>query len=114
MATTVDELMQLHPWRAIPGCPGRHVLRGGPTVQGPASLVGSGVELSTHRTPGAAAEVVVARLPDGGLISYRNPDGRYVHTLNTPQGLARKLAQLGIAVEDLLPTAGQPETGPAT
>lgn len=114
MPTTVDELMQLHPWRAIGGCPGRHVLRGGPTVQGPAFLVGPGVELSTHRTPGAVDEVVVARLPDGGLISYRKPDGRYVHTLNTPLGLARKLAQLGIAVEGGLPTSGRPEAGPAT
>jgi hypothetical protein len=32
----------------------------------------------------------------GGLVSYRKPDGAYLHTLNTPDGLARKLAQLGI------------------
>jgi len=40
--------------------------------------------------------VHVALLDGGGLISYRRADGHFVHTLNTPDGLARKLAQLGI------------------
>lgn len=40
--------------------------------------------------------VVVVPLSDGGLISYSRADGTYVHTLNTRDGFARKLAQLGI------------------
>ena len=40
--------------------------------------------------------VVVIRFADGGLISYRKADGSYIHTLNTCDGLHRKLAQLGI------------------
>ena len=40
--------------------------------------------------------VVVLRFADGGLISYRKADGSYIHTLNTRDGLHRKLAQLGI------------------
>lgn len=29
-------------------------------------------------------------------MSYRHRDGSFTHTLNTDEGLARKLAQLGI------------------
>jgi hypothetical protein len=41
--------------------------------------------------------VLVAKFPDGGLISYMREDDTVMHTLNTPDGLARKLRQLGIA-----------------
>ena len=34
---------------------------------------------------------------DGALLSYCKPDGRYVYTLNTAEGCARKLAQLGLS-----------------
>jgi len=40
--------------------------------------------------------VIVTPLEDGGLISYRKADGRFLHTLNTREGLDRKLRQLGI------------------
>ncbi len=40
--------------------------------------------------------VVIVQLPDGGLISYRKPDGRYLHTLATPEAFERKVRQLGI------------------
>jgi hypothetical protein len=37
------------------------------------------------------------RLADGsGLISYLKPGGLFLHTLNTAQGMERKLAALGI------------------
>jgi hypothetical protein len=39
---------------------------------------------------------MVADLKGGGLISFRQPNGTYVHTLNTFDGFARKLKQLGI------------------
>ena len=42
---------------------------------------------------------VVATLEEGGLISYRKSDGRFLHTLNTTAGFRRKLEQLGIEVE---------------
>lgn len=46
--------------------------------------------------PGAARDaVLVLRLPGGGgLITYCRPDGAHIHTLNSPEGLARKLALL--------------------
>jgi hypothetical protein len=40
--------------------------------------------------------VLVVVCEGGGLISYRKPDGSYVHTLNTKEGLNRKLDQLGL------------------
>jgi hypothetical protein len=54
------------------------------------------VSIVEHRVAGARDPVFVARFADGGLISYRRADGTYVHTLNTREGLERKLAQLGI------------------
>jgi hypothetical protein len=39
--------------------------------------------------------VVIVRLADGGFISYRKPDGRYLHTLATPEAFERKCRQLG-------------------
>ena len=40
--------------------------------------------------------VIVTPFDDGGLISYRKADGTFLHTLNTREGLERKLRQLGI------------------
>jgi hypothetical protein len=53
-----------------------------------------------YRTQAAPDPVTVVRINDGGLISYRKPDGSYLHTLNTTEGFHRKLAQLGISFPD--------------
>jgi hypothetical protein len=50
------------------------------------------------RTDRARDPVVVVKLQDGGIISYKKPDGKYTHTLNTQEGFERKLAQLGISL----------------
>jgi hypothetical protein len=55
-----------------------------------------GVVVTEHLVAAAKDPVIVASLEDGGLISYRKPDGTYVHTLNSREGFARKLRQLGI------------------
>ena len=52
------------------------------------------------RSPHAADPIELVMLDDGAILSYRKSDGRYVHTLNTFEGLARKLAQLE-AVDDV-------------
>lgn len=92
---TFDTLRAAWPWRPIPDCPGRFVLATGPSRVSPGSLA-PGVPLAEHRVAGARDPVLVARFADGGLISYRRPDGTYVHTLNSREGIDRKLAQLGI------------------
>lgn len=94
--TDFAALMQAWPWEAIPGCPGRFVLRTDRTDLRPEHLVGTHVALREYNTPAARDPVLVARFTGGGLISYRHGDGGFTHTLNTDAGLARKLAQLGI------------------
>ena len=51
---------------------------------------------SEHVTLMAKDPVIVTPCDDGGLISYRKADGLFLHTLNTREGLERKLRQLGI------------------
>jgi hypothetical protein len=59
-------------------------------------MVPADVQLAEHRVTAAKDPVIVASLDDGGLISYRKPDGTFVHTLNSREGFERKLQQLGI------------------
>jgi hypothetical protein len=93
---TFDELMAERPWKPIRDCPGRYVLP--PTLEAPASLAGVDSPLREYRLATARDPIVVMTFDDGGgLISYRRADNRYIHTLNTPEGFARKLEQLGIA-----------------
>ena len=84
----------------LPGCPGRAVLRRAPRFLTPADLVGTGVQLQGFAVDEAADAVLVAHLEGGGgLISYLGKNGTYTHTLNTEEGLVRKLAQLGLRAE---------------
>jgi len=93
---TFEELVHDHSWAPLRGCPGRYVLRGGPSLITPGDLLGEGAELKESRSSLTADPVIVARTEWGGLISYRKDDGRYIHTLNTVEGFARKCRQLGI------------------
>jgi hypothetical protein len=92
---TYASLLAAGPWRPIPNCPGRLVWRGRRDLA-PRDLLGAGVPVRIFHVDTAVDPVHIARLDDGGLISYARPDGAFVHTLNTPGGLARKLADLGI------------------
>ena len=83
-------------------CPGRFVLSMNEFDGSPETLAGSQVATASFQSEHAADPVAVVTLEGGGLISYRKPDGRYLHTLNSPQGFARKLKQLGI----ILPPTG--------
>lgn len=88
-------------WRPIGNCPGRLIFAAGPTPLPPGQIAGDNAAVATTYTVAAARDpVIVVPFVDGGLISYLRRDGTYVHTLNTPEGFARKLAQLGIAVSD--------------
>jgi putative acetyltransferase len=109
--SSYDRLRAALAWRPIPGCPGRLVLRpaGSRARDQDAAiwaLLGPQVAVRVFRSRAAADPVVVARLEGGALLSYRKPDGSHVHTLNTPAGLARKLAQLGIDL-DRTPSVAQ-------
>ncbi len=95
-----EDLLGRWPWRPIPGCPGRYVLSPDAFSGRPGQLsaeITKTVEVRSHLAPDP---IHVVRFAEGGLISYRQADGRFVHTLNTTEGFERKLAQLGIDFPD--------------
>jgi hypothetical protein len=93
---TFEELMKAWDWKPIRNCPGRYVLQGAPRDLSPQEIIGADVEAKEFRVETAKDVVLVIKLEEGGLISYRRPCGSHLHTLNTPEGFQRKLAQLGI------------------
>ncbi|HEX8651207.1 MAG TPA: hypothetical protein VF708_10230 [Pyrinomonadaceae bacterium] len=90
------QLLESWDWKPIRNCPGRFVLSGAKADLSHQELLGEAVEVGVYRVDAAQDTVLVAKLDDGGLISYHRADGSFVHTLNTPEGFRRKLRQLGI------------------
>ena len=68
----------------------------GPVATPPEHMVPGAAGGSEHICVTAKDPVIVTPFEDGGLISYRKADGMFLHTLNTREGLERKLRQLGI------------------
>jgi hypothetical protein len=99
---TFKALFAAHPWRPIRGCPGRFSFA---SAISPQLLLGldSSVPLNEHQIEAATDPVTTVSVAGGGLISFRHADGWFVHTLNTPEGFVRKLAQLGIEEPRLQP-----------
>ena len=93
---TLSEVLEKFDGRQIPRCPGRYVLRGIDSSQGPTSVVSAHGVVTEHLVAKAQDRVVVTRFEEWGLISYARADGSWLHTANTPEGLRRKLADLGI------------------
>jgi hypothetical protein len=92
---TFSALFDRLAWHPIPNCPGRYVLTAGPVTMTPEEIV-AGASSSEHVVAAARDPVIVTPFDDGGLISYRKAEGLFLHTLNTREGLERKLRQLGI------------------
>jgi len=95
---TYASLAAAGPWRALRYCPGRSVWQGRSDLT-PAALAGAEAPVQIFRVEQAPDPVHVLALADGGLISYARADGTFVHTLNTPEGFARKLDDLGIRLD---------------
>ncbi|MGB7923426.1 MAG: hypothetical protein WCF57_09295 [Pyrinomonadaceae bacterium] len=93
-----NQLLERWDWKPIRNCPGRFILSAGKAGLSPEELLGEAVEVGVHHVDAAKDTVLVAALDGGGLISYKKPDGSFVHTLNTPEGFRRKLQQLGISL----------------
>jgi hypothetical protein len=91
-----DELMNTWRWKPIRNCPGRFVLSNTAINPSLIEMVGEGVEISEFHVEAAKDAVMVVRLSEGGIISYKRQDGTFLHTLNTAEGFERKLRQLGI------------------
>ncbi|KAH9246682.1 hypothetical protein BASA81_015731 [Batrachochytrium salamandrivorans] len=102
----LDKLRALFPWEPIKNCPGRFVVRKLGDELSPQDLLlqispndGEGKEYRSQLfiRPGQD-DVFVAVFHEGGggLITFCKPDKRFVHTLNEPHGLERKLWGLGL------------------
>jgi len=93
---TFDFVRALGEWAPIRDCPGRFTLRGVAPTLSATDLLGTAEGMRMFPSPKARDAVWVARLEDGGIISYRRADGTWLHTLNTEAGFRRKLQQLEI------------------
>ena len=96
---TFDDIYERYNWRPIRDCPGRYVLRDASKELTVEQVMGVEVSVREFRVDGTPDVVLVAKFPGGGLISFRKPTGVIVHTLNTPDGLARRLARFGIELD---------------
>ena len=93
--TTFEDLAARWKLKLIRSCPGRFIIDL-PTELTPQELLGTGIKIHAFNVSAARDTVLVARIEGGGLISYRHANGKYLHTLNTDEGFARKLGDLGI------------------
>lgn len=93
-----DDVMSSWVWKPIRNCPGRFTLDKSASNPSMPELAGGDIEVSEFHVEAAKDTVMVARLNQGGIISYRRADGSLLHTLNTAEGFERKLQQLGISL----------------
>ena len=100
---TFEQVQARWPWRPIRNCPGRCVLARQEEPLSFNTLLGIPCSPHPFSSPGAKDPVFVLPLQNGGLISYEQSDGHFIHTLNTSEGFSRKLAQLGITLPDTPP-----------
>ena len=94
----VDELLRTWDWHPIRNCPGRYVLAGSRIDISVQQVLAEDVVTMEYRVEAVPDAVLVVKLVDGGLISYKRHVGSFLHTLNTAEGFERKLSQLGIAL----------------
>ncbi|MEG0182730.1 MAG: hypothetical protein RR704_04615 [Stenotrophomonas sp.] len=95
--TRFESLWNAWHWNPIRNCPGRYTLVPSPSSSTIEDLLGAEVDVCEYAVTGVRDPVFVGLLADGaGIISYAKAGGLFVHTLNTPAGMQRKLASLGI------------------
>eukprot|EP01121_Diplochlamys_sp_Union-15-3_P012114 TRINITY_DN3590_c0_g1_i2.p1 TRINITY_DN3590_c0_g1~~TRINITY_DN3590_c0_g1_i2.p1 ORF type:complete len:126 (+),score=24.03 TRINITY_DN3590_c0_g1_i2:39-380(+) len=104
---TFDWLYNKYEWKPIKDCPGRYVLKKGSqhiSTIPPLQVIGEGCTLQLHQLEVIGKDpIYVIKFPTdgGGLLSFHKIDqGRYVHTLNTPSGLTRKLEAMKVSLKE--------------
>ena len=98
---TLDELLERWERKPIRNCPGRYVLPLSGQFISFERLLGGNFQIHSFACSTAKDTVLVFPLDEGGLISYAREDGSILHTLNTSEGFARKLAQLGLSLSTI-------------
>ena len=94
------KLFHLYAWKEIANCPGRYVLRKKDNEQlklvSPNELLNKQIPIDIFNSEMCPDQIHIGRFVDGGLLSYAKSDGTFVHTLNNPEGLNRKINHLRI------------------
>lgn len=85
-------------WKEIRNCPGRFIFAEGVGKLTLNEIVGENLPVYEFETRMASDKVQVLEFGNdgGGLISFVKNDDKFLHTLNTEAGFARKLRQLEI------------------
>ena len=96
-----DDVLKMGRWAAMRDCPGRYTLKDVPPRFSISDVLSSEVPVNEAHSPKAVDTVWIARLEDGGVISYARGDGSWLHTLNTVEGFERTLNQLEIDIHGL-------------
>lgn len=82
-------------WRPIRGCPGRYTLKSSEWEKFN-RVYSHFSQIEEFHSPHSADRILVLKLEDGGLISYKKEDGLLIHTLGNSEGFNRKLEMLGL------------------
>lgn len=101
---TFAKLFQLYSWKEIAHCPGRYVLRKKDNERlkfiTPKDLLNHQIPIDVFNSEMCHDQIQIGRFVDGGLLSYEKSDGTFVHTLNNPEGLKRKINHLRINLSE--------------
>lgn len=89
-------LKQAYAWKKIRGSADRLVFTKENGDMDPNQIVAGRAKVRRFDDTTARDLVYVAKIKDGGLISFMRKDGSYIHTLNTQETFDEKLAELGI------------------
>jgi hypothetical protein len=94
--TSFDDLIARWNFQPIRDCPGRYVLRGESRHLTPADILGSELRVLEYQSATTQDRVLVTEVDGGALMTFAKLDGTFVHTLNTLEGLQRRLRRFGI------------------
>lgn len=99
MPITFADMKARYNWKAIAICPGRFILQDVDASFSLKDLLGPTIKARELKVDNARDTVLLVQFREGGgIISYRRPDGSYLHTLNTADGLQKKLVELEITL----------------
>ena len=96
---TIAQLIDAYEGRPIRNCPGRYILNRARTQMPPSRIVGEHFRQTVYEETPAKDKVIVTWIENWGLISFHRKDGSWCHTVNEPDGFARKLKALEIFPE---------------
>jgi hypothetical protein len=92
-----EKIKNKYKWKPIFGCPGRYILMNVCNILTPLEILDENLHLNEFDFESVKDKILIVKIENGALISYKKNNGTYVHTLNDEDGFARKLKMLGIS-----------------